>query len=168
MATFSLTAPEQGLSGRAGSGQLVVMEPNATAPYDTDRLVVTPQPGSVAYLKGAQWAERLPKLLQTRMIEAFDNSQLLRAVGRPGDRLVSTVSLNTEIRRFDIDVQTGQAIIELSAKIVDDARGRIRAARIMSARMPGSAGDGKAAAAALDGALAQVLRELVAWSSRYV
>ncbi len=168
VATFSLTAPANGLTGRAGRGQLVVMEPAATAPYDSDRLVVTAEPGSVAYLKGAQWAEQLPGLLQSRIVQTFDNSRLLRAVGRPGDRLVSTVSLNTEIRRFDIDVASGQAIVELSAKIIRDANGRILGARVITARVPGSAADGKAAAYALDQALDRVLRELVSWSSLYV
>lgn len=166
--TFSLTAPSNGLTGRAGRGQLVVMEPAASAPYDSDRLVVTTEPGSVAYLKGAQWAEQLPRLLQTRIVQTFDNSRLLRAVGRPGDRLVSTVSLNTEIRRFDMDVASGQAVVELSAKIVNDARGRILGARVITARSPGSASNGRNAAQALDQALDQVLRELVAWSSRFV
>ncbi|MGE3248215.1 MAG: ABC-type transport auxiliary lipoprotein family protein [Beijerinckiaceae bacterium] len=166
--TFNLSAPTQNLGGRAGRGQLVVMEPVATAPYDSDRIVVRTAPGSVAYLKGAQWSEQLPRLLQSRIVQTFENSRLLRAVGRPGDRLVATVSLNMEIRRFDIDVQSGQAVVEISAKMISDAAGRIRGARIFRASAPGSASNGRAASAALDQAMEQVLREMIAWSSAYV
>ena len=168
MQTFSLSAPKQGIQGRAGSGQLVVMEPVASAPYDSDRIVVRSSASTVAYLSGAQWVEDLPKLLQSRIVQTFENGRLLRAVGRPGDRLVATVSLNTEIRRFDIDVETGQAVIEISAKVINDSRGRIQGARIFTARVPGTAGDGKGAAQALNLALETLLRELVAWSSRFV
>lgn len=166
--TFNLTAPESIQAGRSGRGQLVVMEPVATAPYNSDRLVVTTKPGSVAYLKGAQWSDQLPVLLQTRIVQSLENSGALRAVGRPGQRLVASTSLNTEIRRFDIDVESGQAVIELSAKMIHDSSGRVRAARIFSARFPASSTNGTAAAEALDKALSGLIRELVVWSVRRV
>lgn len=166
--TFSLTAPREGIQGRAGRSQLVVMEPAATAPYNSDRIVVRTAPGSVAYLKGAQWAADLPALLQTRIIETFENGRLLKAVGRPDGKIVARYSLNAEIRRFDIDVQTNQAVIELSVKIIDDTSGRIRAARIFTGRAAGSAANGKVAATALDSVLDVILRGVVAWASAYV
>ena len=166
--TFNLTAPDKFSGGRFGRGQLVVMEPVATSPYGSDRLVVTTKPGSVAYLKGAQWSDQLPVLLQTRMVQAFENSGALRAVGRPGQRIVANVSLNTEIRRFDIDVETGQATIELSAKLINDTAGRVRAARIFKATIPAGSTQGEAAAQSLDQALAIVLRDLVRWSARRI
>ena len=163
--TYSLSAPRDGLGGRASSRQMIVTEPVATAPYDAERIVVRTGPEAVAYLKGAQWVERLPRLVQTMMIQSFENGRLLRSVGRPGDRFVPDTSLNSEIRRFEIDVTTNEAIVEISAKIVAESGGRIVAARIFTARTPGSASDGKAASAALDQALDRILRELVAWAS---
>jgi len=163
--TFNLTAPDGFRGGGFGRGQLVIMEPVATAPYASDRLVVMAKPGSVAYLKGAQWSDQLPALLQSRILQAFENSGALRAVGRPGQRLVAAVSLNTEIRRFDIDVESGQAVIELSAKLINDTAGRVRAARIFTASVPAGSTRGATAAAALDQALAIVLRDIVRWSA---
>ncbi len=163
--SYSLTAPRDGIYGRSSSRQMAVTEPVASSPYDSERIVVTTGPGEVAYLKGAQWIERLPRHLQTMMIQSFENARLLRSVGRPGERFVAQVSLNSEIRRFDIDVSSREAIVEISAKIVAESSGRIVAARIFSARVPGGAQDGKAASAALDEALARTLREIVAWAS---
>jgi cholesterol transport system auxiliary component len=144
---------------------MIVLEPVAIAPYDSERIVVRTGPEAVAYLKGAQWVERLPRLLQTTMIQSFENARLLRSVGRPGERFVADVSLTSEIRRFEIDVTTNEAIVEISARVVAEGSGRIIAARIFSARVPGSAADGKAASAALDAAADRVLREIVAWSA---
>ncbi len=163
--SYSLTAPRDGIHGRASTRQMYVTEPVAGSPYDSERIVVTTAPGEVAYLKGAQWIERLPRHIQTMMIQSFENGRLLRSVGRPGERFVAQVSLNTEIRRFDIDVTSREAIVEISAKIIAESSGRIIAARIFSARTPGSAQDGKSASAALDDALARTLREIVAWAS---
>lgn len=162
--SYSLVAPKQ-LSGRASSQQMIVTEPVATLPYDSERIVVRTGVDGVAYLKGAQWVERLPRHLQAMMVQAFENARLLKSVGRPGDRFVADVSLNTDIRRFDIDVTTNEAVIEISAKVVREGSGRIVAARIFTARAAGSAADGRTASSALNGALEQVLREMVAWAA---
>lgn len=168
VATFNLTAPDAGTGESRGRGQLIIMQPVATAPYTSERLVVTTSPGAVAYLKGAQWSDNLPVLLQTRILQTFENSRLLRAVGRPGEKMVAALSLNSEIRRFDVDVKAGQAVIELSVKLINDASGRVVATRIFDASVPATSTRGPAAAAALDQALGRLLRELVIWTARRV
>ncbi len=163
--SYSLTAPREGLSGRASTRQMVITEPVAGSPYDGERIVVRTGPEAVAYLKGAQWVERLPRMIQTTMIQAFENARFLRSVGRPGDRFTAEVSLNSEIRRFEIDVTTNEAVVEISAKMVSEGNGRIIAARIFTTKLPGSASDGRVASAALDEALDRTLREIVAWAA---
>jgi cholesterol transport system auxiliary component len=117
-------------------------------------------------MPGAQWSAELPDLLQSRIIQAFENARLLKAVGRPSDRLTSDYNLNTEIRRFEIDAAQREAVVELVVKFVGDRTGRISAARVFEGRVPSTASNGAEASAALDAALAQVLRELVVWTSR--
>ncbi len=165
-ATFDLTAPRSGITARAARGQMLVAEPSATSPVDGDRIVVRTGAESVAYLTGAQWSDRLPRLVQTRLIQTFENGKSLRAVGRPGDKIVADSTLTSEIRRFEIDVTTGQAVVEISAKLVGESSGRVIAAKIFTAQTAGSASNGGAAAAALDEALGSVLRQIVAWASR--
>ena len=163
--TFDLTAAPASRSVRAARGQVVVSEPVATAPADSDRIVVRPGPESVATLKGAQWSERLPRLLQTRLVQSFENAHLLTSVGRPDAKITAQFSLNTEIRSFEMDVARGEAVVEISAKLVAESSGRIVAAQIFSARVPGSASDGPSAAAALDIALGQVMTQMVSWTA---
>ena len=163
--SFDLSASAAAGVARAARGQLVIVEPVATAPTDSDRIIVRPTPDTVATLKGAQWVERLPRLLQTRLVQSFENARMLRSVGRADAKIQADYSLASEIRRFEIDVASAEAVVEISAKLVVERSGRIAAARIFTARAPGSAGNGAAAAAALDQALGQALREIVAWAA---
>ena len=162
--TFDLSATS-GARGRASRGQLIVAEPTAISPLESDRIIVRTSPEQVASLQGAQWSDRLPRLLQSRLVQSFENGRLLRSVGRPGDKLVADYTLTTEVRRFEIDVPTGLAVVELSAKLVGERSGRITAARIFTAKTPASARDGAVASVALDQALAQVMRDIVGWTS---
>ncbi|GLK68055.1 ABC-type transport auxiliary lipoprotein family protein [Hansschlegelia plantiphila] len=163
--TFDLTAPAR-LPGAGGvRGTLVVAEPVAVAVLDGQRVVVKPDAGTVTYLPNAQWSDRLPKLVQSKIIEAYENSNRLRAVGRPGDRLSVDYQLVSELRAFEIDAATGQASVELTAKIVNDKTGKIVSGQVFSARRA-LAGplDGPTATRALNEALAEVLARLVAWT----
>lgn len=106
----------------------------------------------------------MPKLVQTRLIQTFENGGRLASVARPGERIVPETQLNTDIRSFNIDTAAGAAVVEITAKLVGDRTGRVQRARLFSARVPASGGDGGAAAQALDRALSQVLVEIVRWA----
>ena len=164
--TFDLTAPARVSGARAVGGNLIVAEPVAVATLDGQRIVVKPNAGEVTYLPDAQWSDRLPKLLQAKIIEAYENSGRLKSVGRPGDRLSVDFQLVSEIRAFEIDAASGQARVELSAKIINDKTGKIAAAQVFSASRPVGAVSGTGATAALDQALAEVLSDLVSWRGR--
>jgi len=164
-ATFDLTAPRDGVAGGQGRGLLVVAEPQALQALDSQRVVIMAG-GGIAYLPDVQWADRLPKLLQTRLIQTFENGRRIRAVGRPGDRLVPAAQLNSEIRQFGIDERTGEAVIEVSVKIVNDRSGRILAGEVFTSRVPsGGPTTGAGAMAALDLAAQGLLRDVVRWTS---
>jgi cholesterol transport system auxiliary component len=166
--TFDLTAPNVGARSSGFAGNVVVAEPVAVATLDGQRVVVKPSAGEVTYLGDAQWSDRLPKLVQSKIIEALENSNKLRSVGRPGDRLSVDYQLISELRSFEVDAATGTAHVELTAKVVNDKTGKIVAARVFSARRPVGAVDGPNATRALDAALGAVLVELTGWSGRSV
>jgi cholesterol transport system auxiliary component len=161
-ATYDLNAPETGFAHRSGRGQLVVYEPTSTQPIDSTRIVIRTGAEAIAYLTGAQWSEPVPRLVQARLIESFENSRLLRAVGRPG--LVADYSLQTDIRHFEVDVARRAAFVEISAKILD-VRGRIVSTQVFSATVPAERDNGPTVTAALDTALAKVLRSIVDWTA---
>jgi cholesterol transport system auxiliary component len=168
-ATFDLTAPARiPPGGRASRGQLIVGEPTALSVLDNEKIVVRPAQGEVTYLGGAQWSDRLPRLLQARIVQSFENANRLRAVGRPGDRLAADFQLVLDLRAFQWSAATGSAEVEVSAKVIRDGSGRIAAARVFRASVPVPSTDPASVALALDEAFHRVVADLVAWTTRYV
>lgn len=168
VATYDLSAP-QGFSGRAatGRGVLVIEEPTAIQTVDSNRMVAR-DGGQVSYVPAAQWTDRLPSLVQTRMVQAFENSGRIGSVGRAQDRLSGDYQLITDIRAFEIDVGSGStAKVEIAAKIVDRT-GRVRSGRVFQSSAPAGAITGPGASAALDRALGQVLVDMVGWASGHI
>src|SRR5690606_20958767 len=102
LATYDLTAPSS-FSGRAaaGKGVLVVEEPAASRTVDSNRMVAR-SGGQISYVPGAQWTDRLPSLVQTRIVQAFENAGRIGSVGRSQDRLAGDYQLITDIRAFEI------------------------------------------------------------------
>ena len=162
--TYDLSAPRD--FGRLGGSRttLVVAEPTTVQALDSDRVIVKDSTGALSFLGGAQWADRVPKLVQVRLIQTFENGSRLGSVARPGDRITPEVQLVTDIRSFNMDAASGTAVVEITAKLVGDRTGDIRRARMFSARVPAGAVDGAGAAQALDRALSQVLIEIVRWA----
>lgn len=168
-ATYDLTAPTGLPQGGGQRGTMVVAEPVAVAVIDGQRIVVKPGAGQITYLGKSQWSDRLPKLVQARIIESYENANRLRSVGRPGDRLTVDYQLVTELRAFEIRAATGEAVVELTAKIINDKTGKIVAAEVFSARQPvAGAVDGPNATQALNAALGRVLSGLVGWTGQRI
>lgn len=162
--TFDLTAPRQPIRGGLVSGQLVIAEPTALAPLETERILVRDAAGAVSYLPGAQWADRLPRLFQARLLQTFENATRIRAVARPGEGVTGDYQLNTELRAFQLDAATGEAFVEVSAKVLAVQSGRITYARVFSARTPAGTSEGPRVAQALDESLSKVLVGVVRWA----
>ena len=160
--TFDLTAPGDVGRTSGSRAQLVINEPTAVQALDSDRILVR-EGGALSYLPDGQWADRLPKLFQVRLIQTFENASRLGRVGRPGDRVVADLALNADIRTFGIDTETSQAVVEVTVRVVSDRTGRVASAKGFSARVPVASITGASAAVALDQAMSQVLRDIVRW-----
>jgi cholesterol transport system auxiliary component len=165
--TFDLSQPDTVARPLHARRQLVVTEPSAVQPLDSDRIIIRRADGSLATLAHAAWADRLPRLIQARIVQAFENAGAVGHVGLAGGPITADVTLDIEIRDFEIDIGAGQAKIEIAAKLVNALSGRTVAARIFQASIP-AAGDGPSTTGALDQALAQVLGQLVRWAAPYI
>lgn len=166
--TYDLIAPRSFAGAQKPSPmQLVVKEPTAFRALDNDRIMVRPSPEKISYYPKAVWSDRLPRLLQSRMIEAFENSGAVRAVGSHADRVDGDLHLASEVRSFQIDVGQGAPVaqIDLVAKVVNDREGRIVASRNFSARVQAASDDPGAGVAAMNQALTEVMQDLVQWTS---
>jgi cholesterol transport system auxiliary component len=163
-ATYDLSAPTSRIRGASGV-QVLVNEPAALQQLSTQQILVKDASGSVSFIGGGQWADNLPRLIQTRLINTFENASQLRGVSRPSSGAVADVQLISELRRFEIATPDNQAVAEISVKIVSDQNGRIVNGRIFRASIPASAVDAPNAARALDEALTVVMLDIVRWVS---
>ena len=78
----------------------MIEEPVAAGGLDTDAIAIYPSPTEVKYYAGARWTERAPKMIQTLLVESFENSGKITAVGRQAIGLYSDYNLKTELREF--------------------------------------------------------------------
>ena len=165
MQTFELLSPQEFGEVRGRGGSIAIALPTAIRVIDSERVIIQPTPGEVNYLSGARWSERVPRLVQTRIIEAFENSKRVRIVTREGASLRTEFKLDTEIREFGVMVSPQQqAVVELSVKLVQ-GNGRVVATQVFTGRAEASSVDGPSATAAINAAFGNVLIDLVRWAA---
>lgn len=163
-ATYDLTAPATFESVGSTSAQLAVTAPAAVGALNSERIVVRPQPTLVTYLSGAQWNDRLPVLVQARLIEAFQNSGRVRSVAPPGGAQVSDYGLVTDLRDFEVLAYEKTAVIDISARIIADSNGRVVASRHFRTVVPLPGDSPEVMIAGLNKAFDGISREIVGWT----
>ena len=162
--TYDLSAPTSRISGSSGV-QVLVAEPAALQTLSTQQIIVKDASGAISFLGGGQWADNLPRLIQTRLINTFENASQIRGVSRPSSGAVADVQLISELRSFEIATPSNEAVVEISVKIVNDSNGRIVNGRIFRARAPVASVDAANAARGLDEALSVAMLDIVRWVS---
>jgi phospholipid/cholesterol/gamma-HCH transport system substrate-binding protein len=162
---YDLTAPRSfPPPAKVHGAQLVIPEPTALVVIDAQAILIRPAPVDSSAPPG-QWSDSLPKLVQAKLIEAFDNANYLRAVGRPAEGFTADYKLLIDIRTFQVSVTPEPtAEVEFSAKILTSKGGMV-SARVFRATAPATTADVAAAAAALDVAFGKTARELVLWTA---
>lgn len=164
--TFDLLSPQEFGNARQARGTLSVALPTALQAIDSERVVIQPAPGEVNYLGGARWSDRLPRLVQARIIQSFENSGRVRVVTRAGDKLSTDYQLRTEVREFGVLVGNAPvAQVQISVQLVNERNGRVLASEVFSGQASTEAVDGPSATAALNSAFGTVLIDLVRWTS---
>lgn len=166
---YDLNAPRQfPPADKPGKAQLVVPEPSATLMFDTQKILVQPPGIDHPSFTGAVWSDSLPKMMQQKIIQSFDNSRYVGAVARPMEGLNADYQLLIEIRNFQIVLSPEKsADVEFAAKIVDD-KGRIINTQIFRSTVPADVKDAPTAVAAFDQAFAKTLTELVTWAAKAI
>jgi phospholipid/cholesterol/gamma-HCH transport system substrate-binding protein len=162
---YDLTAPRTfPASNKVPRGQLVVPEPTALVMFDTQNILVRPSAGGSSTVANAQWSDSLPKLVQEKLIQSFENANYLRTVARPTEGIGADHQLLIDIRSFQLSpLPDPIATVEFSAKIVAKG-GRIVDARIFQATVPAKTIEAPGAVAALEEAFSKAATDLVIWA----
>lgn len=167
--TYELTAPTIEQKRGRSYRQILIAEPSALKALDGENIVIATSPGSIQYLKGVQWADRLPKIVQARLAETFQRSGRFRGVGRPGEGLAIDYQVIVDIRAFEVRVDgAAQANVELFVRLLNDRNGTVRAEKTFSAAVPVTGAGNAAYINALDAAFGSATVEIVTWTGKTI
>jgi phospholipid/cholesterol/gamma-HCH transport system substrate-binding protein len=148
--------------------QLVVGDVNSILVFDTQKILIRSGAGTYSNIENAQWADNLPKLIQARILQSFENAHQLGAVSRPLEQLTVQYRLELAIRSFQITLQPSpNALVELAARLVSD-KGAVTDARMFTATIPAKSTAAADAVAALNQAFLQVSGAIVAWTVKAI
>jgi phospholipid/cholesterol/gamma-HCH transport system substrate-binding protein len=162
--TYDLRAPPNlGPASKTIKGQLAIPEPTAVAMLETQRMLFSPAkdvPGFADVL----WADAIPKLLQARLIEGFENYDIAHAPLRNADVGQADFQLLIDVRRFRIAVDSDPAAeIGLSARILDK-NGKVIASRLFEESQKFDKLEPPAAVAAFNETFGRIAKDMITWT----
>ncbi|WP_037312768.1 ABC-type transport auxiliary lipoprotein family protein [Ruegeria halocynthiae] len=166
--TFSSTLPRV-------QKQIVVQEPTATAAVNTDQIAVQPTPLQVQYLSRARWVDRAPLIVQTLMVESYENSGKVAAVGRSTVGLRADYVIVPDLREFQGMVvnntgtsSTVRVEVRMNIKIIDEIEDKIIASSSFQESILAASDQTPDLVTAFDDALGKTMRDAVEWSIRKI
>lgn len=162
--TYDLRAA-QGFAApaKAIKGQLVIPEPSAVAMLETQRMLFSPVKEYPDFTEFV-WADSIPKLLQARLIESFENYDIAHAPLRATDIGQTDFQLLIDVRRFQIATDSQAAVqIGLSARIVDK-NGKVIASRLFEQSQTFDKVEPQAAVSAFNDAFGRLAKDVITWT----
>lgn len=148
--------------GKTLKGRLVIADPTALIVLDTQNIIIKREKSEPDQAV-PRWADNLPKLIQTRMLQSFENSGFLGSVNRPGDGVTADFQLLIDIRNFQATLTpSSTAEVELTAKILDNT-GKVVEGKIFHASQAAGTDDASAIAA-MDTIFGKLETEIVTWA----
>jgi cholesterol transport system auxiliary component len=162
--TFDLSANATGKGPAAHGKQILIPTPTALSAIDSNQIVVRVSGSELQYLSKAQWSDKLSRMVQSKLVEAFENSGKVGGVGVPGQGLAIDYQVVTDIRTFEINTVQHAAVVEISAKILNDKTGTIRTQQVFRQVVPTSGTTNDAYVKSLDKAFASVSAQIVDWT----
>lgn len=147
--------------------QLLVEPPGAAAGLDSPRIAVRQSPTTLDYFANVAWTDRAPLMVQTLMIESFENSGRIVSIGRQSLGLRADFILKSELRELQAETMDGglpQAHVAVNAKLVRAEGRNIIAGATFAQVITAASRDVNAVVTALDEALDGVLEDVVGWT----
>ena len=147
--------------------QLVVEVPITAETLDTARIALSRDRYTLDFYGNARWAERAPVMIQTLLVESFENTEKIVAVARQATDLRADYVLKTDLREFQAELSGDSqptVRVRINAKLVKMPE-RIIIASFKSERaVEAESGNLIDVVRAFDTALGKVLKQVVEWA----
>lgn len=162
--------------------QLVVEPPIAAAGLSSARIALKRSLLRLEYYAQAAWTDTTPTMIQTLIIESFENSKKIVSVGRTSAGLRSDYVLQTSLREFQAEYSnkrltekamkksenknaSGPAVrVSINAKLVKMPERTIIASRTFEHVVIADSNGMEEIVAAFDAALGKALKRIVQWT----
>jgi cholesterol transport system auxiliary component len=162
--------------------QLVVEPPIAAAGLSSARIALKRSLLRLEYYAQAAWTDTTPTMIQTLIIESFENSKKIISVGRTSAGLRSDYVLQTSLREFQAEYAnegitkkamkksenknaTGPTVrVSINAKLVKMPERTIIASRTFEHLVIADSNGMEAIVGAFDEALGKALKRIVQWT----
>jgi cholesterol transport system auxiliary component len=149
--------------------QLAVEVPTAAANVNTGRIAIAMSPTSSDYYSKTAWTDRAAVMVQTRIVDSFENTHKIVAVARESIGLRANYVLQTDLRNFEamyfyggtpiVKVRIVAKLVRLPDRQIISAATFERCVRARADKVP-------KVVEAFDQALGSVMKRLVAWTLR--
>ena len=147
--------------------------PTAAAGYSTARIALQRSPLTLDYFADAAWTDVAPAMIQTLVVESFENTGRIVGVSRESVTLRPDFVLRSDLREFQAEYFQAPGrpplvhvrVVALLIRMPDRA---IVASQSFERSERATGPDMKAITLAFDEALGGVLKRLVEWTLRVV
>ena len=148
--------------------QLLINEPLAPAGLDKSRIALSRSPVSIDYFADSEWTDRAPLLVQTAILQSFENSKTITAIARESVGLRADFLFETEIRHFEAvyDSPNGppEIWVAINVRLVNPTSRDVVAQTSFERRERASANEVPSIVSAFDETLGGVMKEIVVWT----
>lgn len=149
--------------------QLAVEVPAAGANLNTGRIAIAMTPTSSDYYAKAAWTDRAPLMVQTRIVDSFENTRKIVAVARESIGLRANYVLQPDLRNFEALYYYGGppvVRVRIIAKLVRMPDRQIIGVASFERCVRARADKVPKVVEAFDQALGSVIKQLVSWTLR--
>jgi cholesterol transport system auxiliary component len=148
--------------------QLLVDVPIAPSALDNERIALSRSPLSLDYFADSQWTDRAPIVVQTALLESFENSGGIVAIDRESPELRADFVLRTEIRHFEAEYESADKPpliqVTVNVRLVNSATHTIVGQKSFTRPVQATENDVPHVVQAFDEGLGGVIKEIVAWT----
>lgn len=153
------------------TSQIIIETPSASSGLTTSRIAVKERAVTLDYYALSEWTDVAPNLVQTLMVESFENSKRALSVAREGSGLRADFILKPEMREFQAELFRGPEPVinvRINVKLVRMPSREIIANATFQTEFKAKSGKIDDIVEAFDDALGKVLKRVVEWTVRRV
>ncbi|MBY7649410.1 MAG: ABC transporter [Candidatus Liberibacter europaeus] len=143
---------------------LVIYEPTTLKILNSEDIIIRSSPIEMEYLFKSQWSDKLPRMIQSKLIANFENNGKILTIVKPNQGIFPDYQLYSTIKLFEINLHRNHAIIAMSFKLINTHTGAVVAQKIFNVEEPFEKDNKLCFVQSLDRAFNRISSEIIIWT----